>query len=649
MTGSLALGARTPVVDGWFTIAVSVENVSDQPVEGELVLVAEPSYTSRRLSSRAPLSLAARSRVNIELPTHSFNSGAPSLKLSAYSDSGLVLAELEIGTPLGLNPLLIDLEQPSRIAPGIGGKELYVEEKTWGTTHADPVVMVSGPLVNKGDLMLPTRAAGYASATLMLARSETLATLSGPRLTALGDWLLAGGALAVVVSRPDDLRTGPLPTLVGSDISRGQVPRELAQTTRFQVPSGSSRSYSSPGVLHKPATPTPATVRDFVMYAGGNLKPSPWGASASYGLGEVHLLAFDATRSPQVDDEWVQLKVQDLMRHAWNRQAALVQPHAARPLDEPSLDSVRKQLDPNEGTRWTIVISAFLLLFYAAAAGPFNFFRAAKVGKPLRAFAHLPVYALVTSFAIILLGVAAKGVSGRARHLSLIETGAGMNRAPITRFRGFYDSTTRSLSVRGRSREAVLDLAGDDANDAARSVVVDRDGLRLEGIEGKPWQTIVVREDDFVGLGGGLSVIPTAAGADVVNRLARDLVGVVVKLPGEPARYFARIPDGATVHVKDGEPVDPRVGRVSRGTPRGVSTSELGSGLFPKQMKQDSDDSLSAWGAISSSVNAVDWWPDDVPTLIGQFDGGEGDTSDSGLRLEVDRVLIRVVGWGGAP
>lgn len=649
MTGSLALGARTPVVDGWFTIVVSVENVSDEPVEGELVLVAEPSYSSRRLNSRAPLSLAAKSRVNIELPTHSFNSGAPSLKLTAYSESGLVLAELELGTPLGLNPLLIDLEQPSRISPGIRGKELYVEEKTWGTTHADPVVAVSSPLVNKGELMLPTRAAGYASATLMLARSETLATLSGPRLTALGDWLLAGGALAVVVSRQDDLRTGPLPVLVGGNIGRGEIPRELAQTTRFMIPGGSGSSYSSPRMLLKPATPTPATVRDFVMYTGGNLRPSPWGASASYGLGEVHLLAFNATQSPEVDDEWVQLKVQDLMRHAWNRQAALVQPHAARALDESSLDSIRKQLDPNEGTRWTIVISAFLLLLYAAAAGPINFFRAAKVGKPLRAFVHLPVYALAASFAIILLGVAAKGVSGRARHLSMIEAGAGMNRAPITRYRGFYDSTTRSLTVRGRSREAVLDLAGDDANDAVRSVVVERDGLRLEGIEGRPWQTIVVREDDFVSLGGGVSIIPTAGGADVVNRLARDLVGVVVKLPGEQARYFPRIPDGATVHVKDGDPVNTRVGKGTRGAPKGNQRSDLRSESFPKQMKQDTDDSLPAWRAISTSVNEVDWWPEDVPTLIGQFDGGEGDTSDSGLRLELDRVLVRVVGWGGTP
>jgi hypothetical protein len=38
-----------------------------------------------------------------------------------------------------------------------------------------------------------------------------------------------------------------------------------------------------------------------------------------------------------------------------------------------------------------------------------------------------------------------------------------------------------------------------------------------------------------------------------------------------------------------------------------------------------------------------------VPVLIGQLDGGEGRVSDSGLRLDSDRLLVRVVGYGGRP
>jgi hypothetical protein len=40
---------------------------------------------------------------------------------------------------------------------------------------------------------------------------------------------------------------------------------------------------------------------------------------------------------------------------------------------------------------------------------------------------------------------------------------------------------------------------------------------------------------------------------------------------------------------------------------------------------------------------------DDVPVLIAELEGGEGRTHDSGLTVDVDRVLVRVVGWGGVP
>ena len=58
----------------------------------------------------------------------------------------------------------------------------------------------------------------------------------------------------------------------------------------------------------------------------------------------------------------------------------------------------------------------------------------------------------------------------------------------------------------------------------------------------------------------------------------------------------------------------------------------------------------SQWAAIESSAGeVVDWFPDDVPVLLAQLDGGEGRLSDAGLKLESDRLLVRVVGWGGKP
>jgi hypothetical protein len=45
----------------------------------------------------------------------------------------------------------------------------------------------------------------------------------------------------------------------------------------------------------------------------------------------------------------------------------------------------------------------------------------------------------------------------------------------------------------------------------------------------------------------------------------------------------------------------------------------------------------------------VNWWADDVPVLLGTLDGGEGRKSDSGLALDRDRLMLRVVGYGGVP
>ena len=53
----------------------------------------------------------------------------------------------------------------------------------------------------------------------------------------------------------------------------------------------------------------PALVGRMASYQGGNLRPSAWGSSASYGLGEVHLLAFDTSDEHAVSDPWVKLAI----------------------------------------------------------------------------------------------------------------------------------------------------------------------------------------------------------------------------------------------------------------------------------------------------------------------------------------------------
>jgi hypothetical protein len=382
-----------------------------------------------------------------------------------------------------------------------------------------------------------------------------------------------------------------------------------------------------------------------VGYQGGNLRKTPWGAAASYGLGEVHLLAFDPSSAEALSDPWTRFKIVDLVRHAFDREPLAVVRHAASMPGAASVDSVRRELDPNQASRWTIVVSALVLLLYAALAGPLSFYLAARKGRPLRALWQLPLWSAATLLAIALLGVFGKGVSGRARRLSLFETGAGMTRAAAARFRGFYAASSRELTVRAGRREHVLDLAA-AAGDVARTLMIDRDGPRLEGLRTKPWQTVLVREEGFGDLSGGISLVVDGEDYIVKNRAARDLIGVILRTPGGMLTYFPRIKDGQGVRASAGRNLGPAGG----GGPARGHAVPLDAARFAPTLETDFPGLGRAWTALEPSFAPdSEWWPPDVPVLIAGLDGGEGKLSDSGLRVDYDRVLIRIVGTGGTP
>jgi hypothetical protein len=657
------LGANTPGGDGWFTIGVRITNSSDAQIEGNLELTSELPYGSDqiRVITRAPFGVAGKGRVTVQLPTHGFAQAPPVLRLRALDGGGKEISAVDVPEPRMPEPLLFDLSVPSRILPNVRGLRVAVERApgapgrgAWsGGGYGAPTLAVSMPQINPatGDPVLPEQSAGYAPASVVLARSAQLAKLQAAELHALGSWVLSGGALAVVITRPEDLRMPVLVTMLGGTPAQIEAPESLRKARDFWIaPDPTASPYPAP----YPGAPStsyrksskPGDEITLVSFVGGNLRPSPWGATASYGLGELHLLAFDDSNEKAVGDEWVQLSVVDLVRHAWQRAGTVVFSHGKTPLDGGDLDGVRKQLDPNEGARWAIAVAALLLLLYAVLAGPVNFHLAARRGRPLRALIHLPIWAGAFLLLIVLLGTLSKGIVGRARHLTLVEAGAGMPRAAATRFRGFYSSSAGELVVRGSERDSVLDVAGAQ-DDTTRVLVLDRDGARLESFKAKPWETVVVREDGFIDLGGGISLVEVGSELDLKNRTARDLLAVVVRRPGGDAFYFPRIADGQSVRASTGQRL-PRLGKLMIGS--GLPMSGLDVSVFGKLADADAKGSAAAWRALDTLVaGGSDWWPDDVPVLIAQLEGGEGKASDSGLRIDIDRVLVRVVGWGGVP
>jgi hypothetical protein len=651
------LGTNTPTSTGWFTCTVRLNNPAAAQLDGTIKLLGTASYAGEENHTLtvAPFAVAGSSLVSVQLPTHGFGRASPSLRVQALDAQGQALAVAEIAALQSPAPFLFDLTVPSRIAPALRNAAVPVTlRRSIRGSYGAPLLAVSSPQINAatGEPVLPTRAAGYSSATVVLTRSQRLARITGAELTALTDWVLAGGSLAVVVTRPEDLRGALLGALLGGNVQAAEAPTALKRAATFQVVPDPAAGGSplppdpdDPGssVQLKRISPSAAVADRLVSFRGANLRDSPWGASASYGLGEIHLLAFDATTEPEVGDEWVQLKLLGLVKHSWDREAHVALPHAELALDESAVGLVRRQLDPNQAARWAIAVAALLLLGYAVLAGPVNFYLAARRGRPLRALLHLPVWAAAALLLVVLFGILAKGVSGRARRLTLVEAGAGMPRAAAVRFRGFYASSAEQLTVRATERGSVLDIAS-QSDETQRWLVIDRDGARLEQFRAKPWQTVVVREDGFMALAGGLSMVGGPGGhVAVKNRLARDLVAVVVKVPGEPQpRYFARIADGQSVKVSEGELIQGG-SAIFSGSSRGLGVS-----FFARHSNQDAPGISGAWEAFESLADyETDWWPVDVPVLLAQVDGGEGRLSDSGLQVDADRVLLRVIGYGG--
>jgi hypothetical protein len=160
-----------------------------------------------------------------------------------------------------------------------------------------------------------------------------------------------------------------------------------------------------------------------------------------------------------------------------------------------------------------------------------------------------------------------------------------------------------------------------------------------------PWQVQVVREDGFTELGAGVSLVPAAAGQLVIkNRLGRDLLSAVIAAPGGRRRYFPRIADGAAVRLDSGKPLP------GSSASAGPGNHLLAVATFREAVESNAKGLASAWDAFETLTGSdADWWPEDVPVLIAELEGGEGRLQDSGLRLDRDRVLIRVVGYGGVP
>lgn len=639
---------------GWTTIVFHITNKSASPARGEVRATLRPYGERRSFESRAPYVAPAGATVSVRLP----------VDVIPYSQVSVFAIDAERG-PIGStsfsaldarNVVVFDTSG-SQLKGGIN--ELWVqtmyEEPTHRGAGTSPILQVVGPRIDgtTGDPILPERAALYDAADVVFFRSDMLARVTGAELSALAGYVLGGGTLAIAITRPEDVRNPTITSLIGGEITRTSVSSDALKLLILPKIGGSAPDREVPFGL----APGEDLGTKLEGYAGGNLHGSPYGNSAPYGLGEVHLLAFDPSSKPGLDDGWAKVRVVDLARRAYDRRAQIVfRPGAAD--NAYDLERVRKQLDPNESSRWAIAIAAVLLLAYAVIAGPVNYSIAARRNKPLSALRLLPIFSAIMFFLIVGVGMIAKGPTGRARHLSLLEAGAGMSKASIRRYRGFFSSRAKELTVRTSDTTSVVRTGVvSEPGETEDRLVVDREGARLENVNALPWQTLVMREDGLADIGEGIAIVKKDPEVMVKNRSGRSLRGAILRLPKGEFRYFERIEDGASVASSAGREIGslPR----DRGWLMGVNGPHT-AGTMPVVplnayalgaiLESDAPGLAEAWQALEGAAQRdASWFLEDVPVLLAQMDGGEGHKSDAGLRLESDRLLVRVVGYGGEP
>jgi len=680
-------GTEAACGEGWMELVARVDNPGALPAKGTVEVQSAyggyyASYESRFVS-RVPFNVGPHAAAVLHVPVRG-QALASTASVTARAGDGTKLAETTVSMGTSAAPLLVDVDDPSRLSVVMRGWPLSTAWRPVSSSiGATTALTVGAPATDPttGDPVLPERAAGYAAATVVVIPSDRLARLQGSELDALVGWVLDGGTLAVFPTRPEDLRAGILTTLVGAAVT-ATPPPPIMMTLPGAVRSGSAPSFGgpfpsppmpfAPPTIPPPSTgatpigwyvparttpfgplagtgPTTALRPKLSGYSGGNLRPTEYGATASYGLGQVHVLGFNPTSSPALEDPWMHGRMLDMVGDAWERHALLAFPQGEGGRSS-NVYEVRRALDPNENFRPALGIAAILLVLYSILAGPLVFMRSYRRGRPLDPLVWVPVASAGCFALIVVIGLAGKGWSGRARHLALVEAGAGMSRGAVHRFRGFFASQTRAMRVRASEPGSVLDLVAADSRDQGDPVLrLDKDGTSLENLTSLPWQTVVVSEDGFTELGGGVAVREQADGSVVVaNHTGHRLKNVVVWAPKADASWFANVDPGETVLSTSGRTVFVPSSR-STGTAGTRTVHEIDASRFQTLLGHAGEEMTVRWSAMSSaSGSSTDWWPDDVPVVIGEIEGGEGVKTDATLRVESDTMLFRVVGEGGA-
>lgn len=657
LSAAPVFGSDATAGRGFVELVARIENPTATKIDGVLRIVEETyGREADHVLSTARVSIAPGATVRVHLPVLTDTYGG-SLSAEVRDGSDKIVAHSGISVLRGDDVLLVDLHEPSRLNQL---RNWALPSARYGTRHT---LSVGSAAIDRatGDWILPRYEAGYSAAAVVLMGTDTLARIGDAQLRALVDWVAAGGTLAITVARPEDLSNPRLTRLTGGPVVRDDT--VVGNAFGFPTLSRSdSMAYpyeddSDPsGVMGGGGKGSAAHARETVYatrtdpsllsgYRGGNLRPTDFGASATYGIGQVLFLAFDPTSKPLVDDAWTQGRVVELVRRAHDRRrvAALQYGHVQH--ENYVNEDLRRSLDPNENFRPALAISAVLIVVYAIFVGPILFGQARRRGKLFAPLVFAPAISAVAFFAIVLTGLAMRGWNGGSRRIALIELGAGMQHGHVMTLRGFFTGGATAMAISPEDRGSTVDL-GLNVKDAAPDarLAVGDSGMALVGVRSRPWSTLLVRDLGTTADFGSVSM--QLVGRDLVfrNGTPYTLRDVVVHDPKtDELRYFESIAPDETRKAGAGIYVG-RPSSGSPGQPKALNLYELTGSLESDQRKR-MEERWKPW----ASIGDTDFWSPEVPVLIGTLEGAPAPKDDSGLKVRSHATAIRVVGLGGTP
>lgn len=399
--------------------------------------------------------------------------------------------------------------------PAFGARSTRVVEVPVGTVSFD---------ATSGDPIVPDDALGWANVAVVVASLPTVGRLTATQARALREWVHAGGHLVLAPRTDADLRAPIVRDLMG-DVARAE---DL-------LPDGPL---------------TPPGVRALRCAAAED--EESFGCTRPAGHGTVHVLAYDPTARPHVDAPQSRALVRAV---AWR---ALGVSTAHLPLGRqadrfdvqwwtgpPSFTSMRRALDPNEAYRPALGLVAIVLLLYVIAVGPVNFRLVQARNVPTLALLTTPALALGCALLMLGVGYLGKGVRSRYRRVEIVDAIEGSALAPARAYAGLFLTrpSSVSLAMPARGRTLRLSVTGRDDGLVIRS---GGERPRLTNLRGGIWETLFVRTDRMVELGGAVTFryddrVLTA----VTNGTRHALRGAIV-VQGDSAYLVGDVAPGQT-------------------------------------------------------------------------------------------------------